>query len=140
AVVYQFDIEATRYLFPVLGLAVVGFTVHAWLPGRWRIGFFVLLSLAGILLVLGWPNGGWVIGIGCALIALCHLPVPFGFRVLLLSAAGMGLVFLRLQFPEPFWPVLASMFMFRLIVYAREIRHDNGWPRLGHALAYFFPL
>src|SRR5206468_4233894 len=88
AVVYQFDIEATRYLFPVLCLAVVGFTVHAWLPGRLRIGFFVLLSLAAILLVLGWPNGGWAIGIGCGLIALCHLPVPFGFRVLLLSAAG----------------------------------------------------
>src|SRR5438445_2383161 len=76
AVVYQFDIEAQKHFFPVLCLAAAGFLVHAWLPLRFRAAFFVLLSLAGIVFVLGWPNGFWVIGIGGGLIGLCLVPGP----------------------------------------------------------------
>jgi hypothetical protein len=139
-VVYRFDLESEKYFFPVLCLAAGGFAVHAWLPRRLRPAFFVLLSLAGTLFVLGWPNGAWVIGIGAGLIALCRLPLPLAVRVLLLVAAGAQLAALRVQFPLPFWPVLASMFMFRLIVYLFETRHERGRPPLVHTLAYFFPL
>src|SRR5213082_2020205 len=113
-VVHRFDVESEKYFFPVLCLAAGGFVVHAWLPRRFRPGFFVLLSLAGILFVLGWPNGAWVIGIGAGLITICHLPIPLIFRVVLLVIAGVQLAALRVQYPNPFWPVLASMFMFRL--------------------------
>jgi hypothetical protein len=139
-VVRRFDLESEKYFFPVLCMAAGGFAVHAWLPRRLRPGFFVLLSLAGTLFVLGWPNGAWVIGIGAGLIALCRLPVPLPVRVALLVVAGAQLAALRVQFPLPFWPVLASMFMFRLIVYVFETRHERGRPPLGHTLAYFFPL
>jgi hypothetical protein len=139
-VVHTFDIEAQKHFFPVLCLAVGGFVVHAWLPRRFRTGFFCLLSLTGILFVLGWPSGAFVIGIGGALIGLCHLPIPLGLRVLLLGVAAVQLAALRVQFPEPFWPVLGSMFMFRLIVYLYDLGHERGRPALAHTLAYFFPL
>jgi hypothetical protein len=139
-VVYRFEVAAAQHFFPVLCLAAGGFVVHAWLPRPARVWFFTLLSLAGILLVLGWPNGGWVIGIGGGLIALCRLPLPLGLRVALLVAAGAQLAALRADMRAPFWPVLASMFMFRLIVYVFETRHERGRPPLGHTLAYFFPL
>jgi D-alanyl-lipoteichoic acid acyltransferase DltB (MBOAT superfamily) len=139
-VAYQFDVEAQKPFFPMLCLAAAGFVVHAWLPRRFRTGFFILLSLAAMLFVLGWPNGVWLIGIGGGLIALCYLPVPMAFRVLLVAVAGVLLFVFRAGSEEPFWPVLGSMFMFRLIVYLYEIRHERGRPPLGHTLAYFFPL
>lgn len=139
-VVHCFHIEGTTLFFRVLCLAAGGFLIHAWLPRPWRAAFFALLSLFGILLVLGWPNGAWVIGIGAGLIALCHLPLPLLVRVLLLVLAGVLLAQWRWQFPQPFWPVLASMFMFRLIVYLYEVGSSRRRPPLAHTLAYFFPL
>jgi hypothetical protein len=139
-VVYRFDIAAKEHFFPVLCLAVAGFTVHAWLPHGLRSGFFVLLSLAGILFVLGWPNGAWVMGLGGGLIVLCRLPVPLLIRILLLLVAGVLLATYRVQIPAGFWPVLGSMFMFRLILYVYETRREGGRAPLGHTLAYFFPL
>lgn len=137
--VYRFQIEEHRHFFPLLCLAAAGFAVHAWLAPRLRAGFFVLLSLAGILFLLSWQSGLMVIGVGAGLIAVCHLPIPLILRVSLLGLAGLLLAALRVDYPEPFWPVLGSMFMFRLIVYVYETRHERGWPS-ALTLAYFFPL
>jgi hypothetical protein len=139
-VVFRFDIEGQNHFFAVLCLAAAGVVVHAWLPRRLRAGFFVLLSLASILLVLGWPNCGWAVGIGLVLVLLCRLPVPLIVRVALLVAVAIVLAVARLDYPSPFWPVLASMFMFRLIVYLYDARHERRPPPLAHALAYFFAL
>jgi hypothetical protein len=139
-VVLHFDIEPHKNLFPVLCLAGTGFLIHAWLPRRWQLGFFVLLSLAGIVLVLGWPNAAWLLAAGCGLVALCYVPAPQWLRVLLAVAAGLVLAFLRLGSLAPFWPILGSMFMFRLIVYLHQTRHERGRTPLGFTLAYFFPL
>jgi hypothetical protein len=139
-IVRLFDVAGRNHFFPVLCLVVGGYLVHAWLPARWRAPFFCALSLGGILFVLGWPNGGYVIGIGAGLIALCHLPVPFVLRVTMIVVAGVLLALFRLDYDRPFWPVLGSMFMFRLIGYLHDLRH--GKSRFSPALttAYFFPL
>ncbi len=139
--VHRFDIESQKHFFPVLCLAAGGFVIHSWLPGRWRSWFFTALSLSGLLFVLGWPHSAWVIGLGGGLIAVCYLPIPLIFRILLLTIAGVQLALFRLEYHDrPFWPVLGSMFMFRLIVYVFETRHERRQPPLGPTLAYFFPL
>src|SRR5438132_12336082 len=66
--VRQFEIEEQKHCFPMLCLAATGFAVRVWLPQRHRIGFFVLLSLGGVLFVLDWPNGSKVIGSGLLLV------------------------------------------------------------------------
>ena len=38
------------------------------------------------------------------------------------------------------WPILGSMFMFRLIVYLYDLRHDTAPFSLSRSLAYFFLL
>lgn len=139
-VVYRFEIESQRHVFPMLCVAAGGFAVHAWLPRRVRAAFFVLVSAGGILFILGLPNGAAVLGIGLGLIAVCHLPVPVLVRAMLLVLAGGALASWRVDYPAPFWPVLASMFMFRLIIYLFELRHARAhWPS-ALTLAYFFPL
>jgi hypothetical protein len=138
--VWVFDFEGQKHFFAVLSLAVAGFAVHAWLPPNLRTGFFCLLSLAGILFILGWQNGAWLIGLGSGLILLARLPAPLLVRVLLLAAVGVQLAACRVQFPAAFWPILGSMFMFRLMVYLFALRQRAPRPPWMHTLAYFFML
>src|SRR5579864_3281414 len=62
-VIRQFEIESSAFLRIAL-LAFVGFAVHAVLPLRYRLPFFVLLSFTGIWLILGLGSGLWLVGIG----------------------------------------------------------------------------
>ncbi len=139
-VVRLFDVAERNHFFPVLCLAVGGFLVHACLPLRFRAHFFGLLSLGGVLFVLGWPDGRWVIGLGAGLIVLCRLPVPFVLRAAAVVLAGLALAVFRADYDRPFWPLLGSLFMFRLIVYLFEHRRAAGRPPLALTVAYFFPL
>ncbi|MGD9855100.1 MAG: hypothetical protein AB7U20_09145, partial [Planctomycetaceae bacterium] len=135
-----FDIERRRHFLPVYCLIVGGFAVHAWLPRPFRLPFFALLSAACVPFVLGTTNGLWVLGIGGALIGVCYLPVGFRWRLLLLAAAAAVLVVLRGERPSPVWPVLGSMFMFRLIVYVYSTRKAAQRPPWAESVSYFFLL
>jgi alginate O-acetyltransferase complex protein AlgI len=143
-VLRQFKIESAGFLHLAL-LAFAGFAVHALLPLRFRLSFFLVLSLFGIGLVLGVTNGLWLVTIGLILIGLCHLPVSFRVRTALLLGACALLAAMRASwFPslwsEAIWPILGSMFMFRLVVYFYELRHDNAPVSITRTLSYFFIL
>jgi len=140
----QFQIESAAFL-RLAALAFGGFAVHAWLPLRYRLPFFLLLSFAGLGVVMGFENGAWMIGIGLLLIGICHIPVPFAARGALLLLVGALLAAQRaklLPFPwsEAIWPILGSMFMFRLIVYFYDLRHEKVPGTPVQAVAYFFML
>src|SRR2546427_2281287 len=79
----QFQIESAAFLRLAL-LAFGGFAVHALLPMRYRQPFFLGLSLVGIVLVLDLGNGLSIIGLGLMLIGICHLPLSFRLRGVLL--------------------------------------------------------
>ena len=116
----QFQIESAAFLRLAL-LAFGGFAIHALLPMRYRLPFFLGLSLVGIVLVLDVANGLSIIAIGLVLIGICHLPVSFRLRGVLLVLVGALLVALRAKWvdgpvSDAVWPILGSMFMFRLIV------------------------
>ena len=97
-------------------------------------------------MVLGLANAAWLVGIGLLLIGICHLPVPMWIRGVLLVRRGRhaGHSSARdcLPFPwsEAIWPILGSMFMFRLIVYFYDLRHDKAQPGFVRTVAYFFML
>jgi D-alanyl-lipoteichoic acid acyltransferase DltB (MBOAT superfamily) len=140
----QYQIENAAFL-RLSVLAFGGFIVHALLPLKYRLPFFAGLSLCGIALVLGWSNGAWLVGLGLVLIGICHIPISFTARGLLLLLAGALLAaqranLLPFPWPEAIWPVLGSMFMFRLIVYFYDLRHDNAPTSPARTAAYFFML
>ena len=136
----QFGIESRHHFVPVLCVIVGGFAVHFWLPMAWRMPFFAALSVATTWFVLGLVNGGWLFGIAALLIGICRLPVSQPLRVGLLVVVATGLCLFRRQFPSPFWPVLGSMFMFRLIVYVYERRNATDHRPWSESAAYFFQL
>jgi hypothetical protein len=143
-VLRQFQIESGAFL-RVAALAFAGFAVHAVLPLRYRLPFFVVVSLVAIGVALDVVNGLWLLGIGLSLIGICHLPVPFAVRGALLIGAGLLLAFARAgwlhaPWPEAIWPILGSMFMFRLMVYFYDLRHDTTPVSPWRTLAYFFML
>ncbi|BBA33496.1 uncharacterized protein sS8_1537 [Methylocaldum marinum] len=140
----QFEIESAAFLQLAL-LAFGGFAVHALLPLSYRLPFFLLLSLAGFILTLDLINGLSLVVVGLILIGLCHLPVSFKKRVFLLLGAGVILAALRARWvdgpiSDAVWPILGSIFMFRLILYFYELRHDTTPTTLTQRLSYFFLL
>jgi hypothetical protein len=119
-VIRQYQLVSPAFL-RIAAVAFIGFVIHHLLPLRYRIPFFVLLSFAGIAIVFG-PAALWLIAIGLVLVGICYLPIAFQARIGLLLAAGALLAATRADWlPAPWpvviWPILGSMFMFRLIVY-----------------------
>ncbi len=143
-VVRTFQLES-RTFYNILLLAAGGFLVSALLPLRFRQAWFVAVSFTGIGVAFGVAGGVWLVGAGLCLIAICHLPIAFRWRVVGLLAAAGGLALMRAgkitsPWPLSIWPILGSMFMFRLIMYMYSLRFDNTPPKLSRTLAYFFML
>jgi hypothetical protein len=143
-VIRQFQIESNAFI-RVAVLTFGGFVIHYFLPNRFRLTFFLLLSLFSIALVFGLAPGTWLVGIGLVLIGICHLPLPFYGRVLALLLAGAGLAVLRVDWvqapwSQAIWPILGSMFMFRLMVYLYDMSNDKAPQSLTQTLSYFFML
>ena len=131
----------------LLFLLVPAFLVHAKLPLPFRLPLFVLMTWALIIVTCGATAGSMVIGIGLAMIGICHLPIPYPLRLLAIIGIAAGLAGARAQlfdtgrFLEVALPVLGAIFMFRLVIYLYDIRHEKPgsagpWERLG----YFFLL
>jgi D-alanyl-lipoteichoic acid acyltransferase DltB (MBOAT superfamily) len=143
-IIELFELQSATFLNLSL-LVFFGFLIHAFLPMRFRLTFFLLLSLASIVLALGFASGAWVIGLGMVLIGICYLPIQFSARVGLILLAGGLLAALRVDWVSApwattVWPVLSAMFMFRMIIYLYDIKHEKGRPELTRTLCYFFML
>ena len=143
-VIYLYQIEGAAFL-RLFALACAGFLINLAIPIRYRLPFFAVLSLGGIFTVFGAADGAWLVAAGTLLIALCHLPVPFAVRValilcvaLLLAVSRGGL--LAAPWSGAVWPILGSMFMFRLVLYLMAVRAGQTPRSPWSALAYFFML
>jgi hypothetical protein len=144
-VVRLFRLENQAFYHNLMLLTFFGFLIHYFLPSHYRLPFFIFISLAAIAGILGFVNSIWLIGIGLVLIGICHLPISYNARVAILLIAGTALVALRsgwiqASWLDVIWPVLASMFMFRLIIYIYDLKHGKATPTLTSTLSYFFLL
>ena len=122
-----------------------GFTVNYFLPARARLPFFGLLSVFGIVAIFGPAQGAWLLTLGLTLIALCHVPLPFGARVAIVLGAGILLAVLRsgrlaAPWSAAIWPVFGSMFALRLVIYLYDLKHRGAPFSFWRSLAYFFML
>lgn len=144
-VVRLFRLENQAFYHNLMLLTFYGFLIHYALPAPYRMPFFLFLSLATIAGILGVLNSIWLIVIGLSLIGICHLPISYSARVAILLVAGTALATLRAGWIQAsslaiIWPILASMFMFRLIIYMYDLKHGKAQPTLSSTLSYFFLL
>src|SRR4029077_12219116 len=94
-------------------------------------------------------GGGWVtavvLAIGAALIGICFLPIPWVARAATFAALAAAVAFARPEtasagIPDNVWTIVASMFMFRMVIYLYELKHARGPEPLVDTLGYFFLL
>jgi D-alanyl-lipoteichoic acid acyltransferase DltB (MBOAT superfamily) len=145
AVLTGYRVESASFRTALLAL-LVAYPVHVMLPPRARLPFFGLLGVAALVVVAGPVNAAWILALGLGLVGLAHLPIPFRARLGLIAAAVAGLGILRATPPEAIprpwsdlvWPILASMFMFRLMIYLYDLSHRSAPFSFWRALAYFF--
>ncbi|MBJ22476.1 MAG: hypothetical protein CL933_23955 [Deltaproteobacteria bacterium] len=140
----EFQLQSKVFLY-LLVIAWSGFIVHHFLPRDWKMPFFVVLSLGTIGYVVGLVSALSLVAVGSGLIGLAHIPVPYFVRISLIIAAGAALAYMRTM-PDaipalaPVWPILGSMFMFRMIIYLYDLKHRAAPVSPARAFAYFFML
>ncbi len=146
--VRTYRVEEHSGLLRALPLILGGFVVHAWLPKKWRLPFFVGLSFVAIGLAIGMNHGLLLILLGLGVIGICHLPFSFAVRTGLLVTVGVVLAAVRAEWivtpigwlPVLILPLLGSMFMFRLIIYMYDLKHEKDPSSIWERLGYFFML
>ncbi len=147
SVIGLYELES-RSVHHISLIALAGFPIHALLPARFRLPFFLAISCAGILAVLGYPRGVWLIGIAVFLFAVLQLPGPAWLRAAIFLSAAAFLAAVQLNWLEvflgprsaPVLTILGSMFMFRTMVYLYDRTHDKVRRPVALQLAYFLPL
>ncbi len=141
--VWLFRLES-RAFFHMMLVLWAGFAVHALLPLRYRLPFYVLLCLTSLGVLFG-GAALWVVALVAAFVGLAHLPARFAMRVGILVVAGVAAGALRagaLPSPVPpaVWPIAASMLMLRLSVYLYDREHSTVPRNLWRTFAYFLML
>jgi hypothetical protein len=134
-----------RALLAVATLALAALPVHYMAPYRWKKHLFVAVSIAGLFWVFDAVVAAFVLGLSSVLIGICFLPVSWISRASGIAALGALLALARNHLhlaavPSTVWPVLATMFMFRLMLYLYELKHVRAPETLIDTLCYFFLL
>jgi D-alanyl-lipoteichoic acid acyltransferase DltB (MBOAT superfamily) len=143
AVFRLFNLEDPAFLL-MAGMAVGGFAVHYWLPFAYKEVFWIALSIGGAFVLVDTLSAILLLAIGLLFFAILSSPLSFATRLaLLVGVAGVltyGRATLGLGIPTGFWPVFGAIFMFRLMIYVYDLRHQAAPPRLKDFLAYFYIL
>jgi alginate O-acetyltransferase complex protein AlgI len=141
---YRLETRAFRAL--VL-LATAALPVHYMVPYRWKKPLFVAVSIVGLVLVNGLPTAGGVLAVSAVLLVATAAPLSWWARVGVIATVAISLAVLRSRAGSVaeavmtgVIPVVATMFMFRMIVYLYECKHARGREPLVDTLSYFFVL
>ncbi|MBL8851186.1 MAG: hypothetical protein JNG89_16010 [Planctomycetaceae bacterium] len=138
--VWQFQLDDDHYLLALLLVSTVGFAVHTRLAARAGMAWFVSLSAACLVLVLGWADAACAGAIAAVLIGIAWSPLTVHVRAALLLACAAGLFVLRQDSEQMFWPIVGSMFMFRMLIFVVESRRFTSRPSLLSTAGYFLML
>ncbi|MHB1557288.1 MAG: hypothetical protein ACYC61_07400 [Isosphaeraceae bacterium] len=146
AVLDTYRVETRAFRMVVL-LATVALPIHYLAPFRWKKPLFITISIVGLFLTLGPGVAAIVMGIGAILLAMTAAPLPWVVRSALIAAVAVGLAAMR---PGPVAdgdaetagaiPVVASLFMFRMVIYLYELKHARGREPIVDAASYFLLL
>jgi len=146
-VIARFQLDPSRLVGRGLWLLVPLFLVHAFLPVRFRIPLLLAATTTLLVATTSASAGALIVAVGLVLIGCCHLPVAYRWRLLLVVGLAVVLALYQARVLSPSrhlvvaLPVLGALFMFRLVLYLYDIRHEKPggatvWQRLG----YFFLL
>jgi hypothetical protein len=118
-----------------------GFVISYWLPFQYKELFLILLSLGGAYVLLAPLVASLLIVAGLLLFGIVRSGIEFRWRILVLVAIlcvfTYGRATGRFHLPSDFWAVLGAMFMFRMIIYLYDLKHQSSPPSLKDFLSDF---
>jgi alginate O-acetyltransferase complex protein AlgI len=126
-------------------LALAALPIHYVAPYRFKKHVFVAVSIGGLCWIFGLQVAAVVLTLSAILLGICFLPIPWIARAASVAVVAIALAAARAWLPRTVipdnaLPILASMFMFRLIVYLYELKHAKAPETLVDTLSYFFLL
>jgi D-alanyl-lipoteichoic acid acyltransferase DltB (MBOAT superfamily) len=146
AVFDAYRLETRSFRLLVL-LAMAALPVHYLAPYRWKKPLFVAVSILGMVLVNGLSTSGGVLAVSAVLLALAGSTLAWRVRVGLIAALAVSLAVIRSgvghgaeAVSAGVIPVVATMFMFRMVIYLYEQKHARTREPLVDTLSYFFVL
>jgi len=143
--IYFFKFETDSRLQNILPVVFFGYLIHECLPLRFRLPFFLFLGIFSIYFIAGIVTANTIILLGLLLLGISQLSVKpivktLAVIALLTFLALVHLRFISVPFIPSALPFLASMFMFRFIIYLYEIRYEKKKSTVWQRLSYFFML
>ncbi len=148
--------------FALCVYGMLAFVVHYWLPFHLKKTGFVLLSLGAAFAALGpsdwlaftsaefWQDLGGAakfvltaVAVGAVFFGSLRLPAPFLLRLVLVLGVAGGLAYARahhLWLSNNQWAILGAIFMFRMILYAKEVQVARKPEKFSDFMCYFFLL
>lgn len=144
SVVRVYHVEG-RGLLILMGLAAGALPLHYLAPFRWKKPLFLALSVVGMASVFGLATSIAVSVLGAILLGITALPISWTKRAGILAATTLGLAAGRAEWipvltravPPTAWPLLGSIFMFRLMIYMYELKHAKKRESLVDTVGYF---
>jgi alginate O-acetyltransferase complex protein AlgI len=126
-------------------LALAALPLHYLAPFRWKKPLFLAVSIGGLWWIFGTQVAAVVLGTSAILIGTCFLPIPWLMRAGVIATFALVLACTRSALPRTLipdnvLPVVASMFMFRMMIYLYELKHAKTREKLVDTLSYFFLL
>ncbi|MCE3278184.1 MAG: uncharacterized protein K0S44_375 [Bacteroidetes bacterium] len=142
-IIQSFQIEKFSGLSELAPYIIIAFTINSFMPLPFRPLVFLSLMVFVIYFAFGLFSGTTLLTISLTLVAVCHLSISFFFRISIILIIAAVLFILRSElFYAPraalVVPFIASMFMFRLMIYLYEIKHKTIKPSFWTSLPYFF--
>jgi hypothetical protein len=144
AIFERYQIEGRAFL-ALVSLSVGVLPLHYLAPYRWKKPLFAAVSIGGLFWVFGAEVGAIILGLAAVLIGISLLPLAWTARAGCLALVAAAVALFRSQswsavVPSTVWPVLATMFMFRSMIYMYELKHTRAGETLVDTIGYFFLL
>ncbi|MFO0954409.1 MAG: hypothetical protein U0835_25265 [Isosphaeraceae bacterium] len=141
-----YDVE-TRVFQRLLIVTIAALPAHYLAPFRWKKPVFLGASLLALACAFDAATTLTVAGVAAVLIGVCYLPLAWAARAALVAAAAFlcalarsGALNVDSVIPPHAWPIVGTLFMFRMVIYLYELKHARSPEPLADTLCYFFLL
>lgn len=143
--VFMLNIEAELGFVQFFPILILVFIVHSLTKQVYKPIVFLGSFVGTLYLFLGTYDASILLILGLLIFWVCHLPIHLNIRKLIVLGIGIVLALAKLGFfPFPLsshgLTVIAAIFMFRVIVYLHELKHQKEPASIWHRLNYFFLL
>lgn len=141
-----YSIEESLNILSIMPLIVIGGLLQFFIPDRYRLWYFVLLSAVGVFLLMPLVEALVFFVIFGIFFAISQLPISIRNRAFIGLASGLGLAYIWTTQPELIpgariaVPIIGSIFMFRLSLYLYQSQFEKEPVPLVQRLAYFLML